>query len=82
MDKPSDPVGDPWPEEETTRVDRYPVGENTPVVSHRCLECGGDVLTDDFDVASLAGFPADRCVRGVFGKWHSCFRLRKAVFYW
>jgi len=79
---PDEPLGDHFPEEEPTRVDLIPTGETTPVVLPVCPDCGGSVLTDDFDLPSLAGFPSDRCVRGMFGRWWSCARLKRAVFYW
>ena len=68
-----------WPVGERTVIEE---GETTPVVSAVCPDCGGPVLTDDFDLPSLAGFPSDRCVRGMFGRWWSCARLKRAVFYW
>ena len=75
MPRPSHEIGPDDP----TVID---LGDVTPVVRPVCPECGGVVRTDDFDAPALAGFPADRCVRGMFGRWHSCARLKKAVFYW
>lgn len=70
-------------EEEPTRVELHPAGETTPVVPPRCSDCGGPIRVDDFDLPSLvAGFPTDRCVRGIFGRWWSCCNLKRVIFYW
>ncbi len=82
------PVGDPFPEEEPTRVDLTPAAAaefDTPITMPRCQECGRVVFFDAFTpAASMVAeglFSGDRCVRARDGHWYWCGERRKFVYF-
>jgi len=74
------PVGDPFPEEEPTRVDLVPTAlvddSVTPIDVEACHLCGAVCVIDDFDLRSLEAFP-QHCIRARDGHWWYCSRFRE-----
>lgn len=64
-------------EDETTVVEGDII---TPVEPPLCRECGTIATIDSFLMPPH--FPDDQCVQSPDGHFHSCAKLKKAVFYW